>query len=175
VQVKLGVETGNVVFDAPRGIFWITVNKAKPPDALMGVDPAAAKITTSIDVPGCDGAHGLRIHPDGQSALIACEGNNMLARVDLNGAHAVVTQPTGEGPDVLSIDPGLGWVYVAAESGDLAVFDIRKPGLTAFPKQHVGEHAHSVTVDPATHRVFFPLMAGSKGTPALRIMKPQGI
>jgi hypothetical protein len=29
-------------------------------------------------------------------------------------------------------------------------------------------------VDPATHRVFFPLLAGSGGTPVLRIMKPTG-
>jgi hypothetical protein len=45
----------------------------------------------AIDLPGCIGAHGLRVHPDGASALIACEGNAVLARVDLDGAHAVAT------------------------------------------------------------------------------------
>jgi hypothetical protein len=37
---------------------------------------------------------------------------------------------------------------------------------------HPGDASHSVTVDPATHHVFFPLLAGPKGTPVLRIMKP---
>ena len=173
-QVVLGTETGNVVYDAPRGWFWITVVTAGPPDKLVAVDPLTAKVATSIGLPGCKGAHGLRIHPDGRSALIACEGNDTLARVDLDGAHAVVTASTGGGPDVLAIDPGLGWLYVAAESGDLTVFDIGKPGLVLVGRDHPGDNAHSVAVDPATHRVFFPLMAGPKGTPILRIMRPGG-
>jgi hypothetical protein len=38
-----------------------------------------------------------------------------------------------------------------------------------------GDNAHTVAVDPATHRVFFPLAMGADGTPVLRIMQPSGI
>jgi DNA-binding beta-propeller fold protein YncE len=173
-QVPLGVETGNIVFDASRGVFWVSVVTASPPDQLVAVDPVAASVVTRVDLPGCKGAHGLRLHPDGKSAFVACEGNDVVARVELGGTHAVVTAPTGSGPDVLSIDPGLGWLYVAAESGDLKVFDIHQAGLVNIDSEHPGDNAHSVAVDPATHRVFFPLMAGPKGTPVLRIMRPSG-
>ena len=173
-QIPLGRETGNVVFDSSRGWFWITVVTEAPPDQLMAIDPVAAKIITRINLPGCSGAHGLRLHPDHQSAFIACESNGALARVDLSGTHAVVTAPTGGGPDVLCIDPGLGWLYVAAESGDLTVFDINKPGVALVGHDHPGASSHTVAVDPDTHRVFFPLMSGTKGTPVLRIMKPTG-
>jgi DNA-binding beta-propeller fold protein YncE len=171
--VPLGLETGNVVFDAKRGQFWATVVRSVAPDQLVAIDPVAAGVTTRIDVPGCDGAHGLRLHPDGESALIACENNDKLARVDLGGAQDVVIAATGGGPDVLSVDPGLGWLYVAAESGDLTVFDINKPGLVTIDTEHPGDNAHSVAADPATHRVYFPLKAGPKGTPVLRIMRPK--
>ena len=174
-QVALGTETGNVVFDAGRRAFWAAVVTASPPDQLAAIDPVTATVTTRIDLPGCTGAHGVRLHPDGQSAFVACEGNDVLARVDLGGAHAVVTSPTGSGPDVLSVDPGLGWLYMAAESGDLTVFDIRQPGLVAIDREHPGDAAHSVAVDPATHRVFFPLVAGPGGTPVLRIMRPKSL
>jgi len=174
VQVPLGSQTGNVVFDASRGVFWITVVTASPPDQLVAVNPTTAKVTTTIGLPGCSGAHGLRLHPDGQSAFIACESNNVLARVDLGAAHAVTSAPTGIGPDVLSIDPGLGWLYVAAESGDLTVFDLHQPGVALIGHDSPGSNSHSVAVDPATHRVFFPLMTGSRGTPVLRIMRPTG-
>jgi DNA-binding beta-propeller fold protein YncE len=173
-QVPLGNETGNVVYDAARGWFWITAVTPVAPDKLFAVDPTTAKVATSIDLPGCDGAHGLRLHPDGQSALVACEGNDTLARVALGGAHAISTAKTGSGPDVLAIDPGLGWLYVAAESGDLTVFDLKQPGVVLVGHDHPGEHAHSVAVDPRTHRVLFPLQAGPKGTPVLRIMRPTG-
>jgi DNA-binding beta-propeller fold protein YncE len=173
VQVPLGSETGNVLYDATRGNFWITVVSGSS-NTLVAIDPVHATVMTRIDLPGCAGAHGLRIHPDGQSALIACEDNDKLARVDLGGTHAVVIAPTGQGPDVLSVDPALGFLYVAAESGDLAVFDIAHAGLRSIDREHPGDASHSVAVDPATHRVFFPLLAGPHGTPVLRIMRPAG-
>jgi DNA-binding beta-propeller fold protein YncE len=171
-MVPLGVETGNVQFDAGRGVFWASVVRSSPPDQLVAIEPVSGQVMTRIDLPGCEGAHGLRFHPDGKSAFVACENNDVLARVDLEGEHAVVTAPTGGGPDVLSIDPGLGWLYVASESGDLVVFDIGRPGLVTIDQEHPGDNAHSVAVDPATHLVYFPLMSGANGTPVLRIMRP---
>jgi hypothetical protein len=109
-QVPLGRETGNVVYDATRGRFWITVVNGGAPDRLVSIDPVAAKIDARIDLAGCQGAHGLRLHPDGQSAFIACEDNTKIARVELTGAHAVTTAATGADPDVLAIDAGLGWL-----------------------------------------------------------------
>ncbi len=174
-QIPLGTETGNVVYDAPRGVFWITVVEPSPPDRLVAVDPVQATITTQIPLPGCDGAHGLRVHPDGQSALIACENNDKLARADLGGSNAVSIGSTGAGPDVLSIDPVIGWLYVAAESGDLTVFDITRPGVVLVGHDSPGANSHSVAADSATQRVFFPLVQGPSGTPVLRVMKPTGL
>ncbi|HEY3256946.1 MAG TPA: hypothetical protein VGJ91_23480, partial [Polyangiaceae bacterium] len=164
-QVQLGTETGNVVFDASRAVFWITVVDHAPPDRLVAVDPVAAQVTIAIPLPGCSGAHGLRLHPDSNSALVACEDNAKVARVALSGTHAITIAQSGNGPDVLSIDTALGWLYVAAESGDLTVFDLKKPGLALIDREHPGDASHSVLADPATHRVFFPLASGSSGTP----------
>ena len=168
--VPLGTETGNVVYDTTRKQFWITV----VPDRLVAVDPKSATVTTSIPLPGCSGAHGLRLHPDGQSAFIACEDNAKLARVDLGGSGAITLGDTGAGPDVLSIDASRGWLYLAAESGDLTIWDITKPGTTLVGHDHPGDSAHTVAADPATHRVFFPLPQGTGSTPVLRIMRPSG-
>jgi DNA-binding beta-propeller fold protein YncE len=171
-QVPVGVETGNVIYDAQRQWFWITAVQDGSPDRLVAVDPMTAQVKKSIDLPGCQGAHGLRLHPDGQSAFIACESNDVLARAQLEGDPAVATASTGAGPDVMAIDPALGWLYVAAESGDLTVFDIRQPGVVLVGHDHPGGNAHSVAVDLPTHRVFFPLESGPNGTPVMRIMKP---
>lgn len=174
-QVRLGRETGNVVFDAARGVFWVTVVKSSPPDYLVAVDPVGARVTATLALPGCEGAHGLRLHPDGRSALIACEDNAKLLRVDLASAsHPFEMASTGAEPDVMALDPGLGWLYVAAESGELRVFDLGRPGLVAIDSEHPGDGSHSVAVDPKTHHVFFPLVRGPEGTPVLRIMKPAG-
>jgi hypothetical protein len=54
-------------------------------------------------------------------------------------------------------------------------FDIAAPGLTLIDAESPGPESHTVSVDAATHRVFFPLQSGPNGTPVLRIMKPAGI
>ena len=59
------------------------------------------------------------MHPDGKRAFIACEDNDQLLRVNLDGKRAVALGPTGAGPDVMSIDAKLGWLYVAAEKWGL--------------------------------------------------------
>jgi YVTN family beta-propeller protein len=173
VQVPLGKETGNVIYDAGRGVFWAAVVNAAPPNQLVQIDPVMKKVATRIDLPGCGGAHGVRLHPDGKSAFVACEDNNVLVRVDLGASSVVASAPTGADPDVMAVDPGLGWLYVAAESGDLVVFDVGKPGLVTIDREHAGDHAHSVAVDPATHRAFFPLMSGPNGKPVMRVMQPK--
>lgn len=171
-QVRVGTETGNVAFDRGRRRFWVTAVQGSPPDLLVALDPTTGAIEERIPLPGCEGAHGLRLHPDGLSALVACEGNDVLARVELSGPHRVVTAPVGRGPDVLALDPGLARLYVAAESGQLAAFDLGRPGLVSLGLDRVGANAHTVAVDPATHRLFLPLPRGSGGGPVLRIMRP---
>jgi DNA-binding beta-propeller fold protein YncE len=170
-QVPLGTETGNVVFDAQRKLFWITVVGGGPHDQLVSVNPLSATVTQRIELPGCTGAHGLRLHPDSQSAFIACEGNSKLVRVQLE-TQELTLAATGRDPDVLAFD-GAAYLYVAAESGEVSIFDITKPGLSLLGKQQVADHAHSVAVDEATHRVYFPLMRGANETPTLRSMIPR--
>jgi len=175
--LKLGRETGNVVFDARRGWFWITVEQSRPPDELVAVDPLGPARVRTIPLPGCAGAHGVSLHPDGATAFVACEDAAKLARVplDTGRADALVFAVTGRSPDVLALDPGLGWLYVAAESGELGVFDLARTGLVAVGRQTLAPGSHSVAVDPTTHRVYFPLAHGASGAPVLRVMLPTGL
>jgi hypothetical protein len=172
--LKLGRETGNVVFDAARGWFWITVVGPSAPDRLVAVRPGQARVERTLPLPGCMGAHGLRLHPRGTTAFIACEENSRLLQIELDTSRVLASLPTGKDPDVLAIDPGLGWLYVAAESGDLSVFDVRGSSAAPLGQAHPGEHSHTVAVDEASHRLFFPLQSGAQGKPVLRVMKPTG-
>jgi sugar lactone lactonase YvrE len=170
-QVELGSGTGNVRYDAARGWFWIAVEHGDDPDQLVAVDPVSGAVEKEIDLDKCSGAHGLRLHPDGQTAFVACESNATLVRVDLDSGSQDHGSTTS-GPDVLSIDPEVGWLYVAAEAGDLAIYDIEAGGVSLVAKQDIGDNAHTVAADPATHQVYFPLQEGPDGAPVLRIMKP---
>lgn len=170
-QIELGDATGNVVYDETRGWFWITVEHSGGTDQLVGIDPTNGDQKSAIDLPGCSSAHGLRFHPDAKSAFVACEGNNTIARVTIDSG-AVTTGATTSGPDVLAVDPDIGWLYLAAEGGDVSIYDLNAGGVSLVGRSNAGFNAHTVAVDPGTHHVFFPLEVGPNGTPVLRIMKP---
>jgi len=73
---------------------------------------------------------------------------------------------------VLAFDDSLRRLYVAAESGEVAVFAEDTHGLRKFGQAPLAPEAHTVAVVPRTHLVDFPLQSGSNGRPQLLIMNP---
>jgi hypothetical protein len=71
---------------------------------------------------------------------------------------------------VLAYDPGLRRLYVSAESGTVTIFQNQGKSLALLGSVEM-PHAHTVSVDPKTHLVYFPLES-IDGHPVLRIMQP---
>ena len=98
------------------------------------------------------------------------QGNATLQVIDLRTMKVIGQHKVGDTPDVLAWDPEWRRLYVAAEGGLLSAFWL--DGTTLHP---VGEvrlpHAHTVSVDPRTHRVYLPL-EDIEGKPVLRIYQP---
>src|SRR3989442_952497 len=112
--------------------------------------------------------HGVYIDAPHRLAFIAGQESGTLGVLDLRTLQLRQVLPIGSDPDVLAFDSALGRLYVAAESGVVAVFEERdrllgQLGWYRAPK------AHSVAVDPTTHRVYLPL-ADVGGHPVLRAM-----
>jgi DNA-binding beta-propeller fold protein YncE len=168
--VKLGDETGNVTYDpGSHAVF----GAARTPDQLVSLDPQTGDITAQVDLPTCKGAHGIYLEPTARLAFVACERNARLSVVDLTAMKQVLTHSVGKDPDVLAYDPELRRLYVASESGIVAVFELRGSSLVKLGQTKLADRAHSVAVDQATHRVFFPL-EDVRGHPVLRVMRPTG-
>jgi DNA-binding beta-propeller fold protein YncE len=98
----------------------------------------------------------------------------MLLTLDLKTMKVVGSMGIGSSPDVLAFDKSLKRLYVAAESGVVAVAAERGRKLVKLGQGELAPNAHTVAVDPATHLVYFPLERGQAGGPELRIMKATG-
>jgi DNA-binding beta-propeller fold protein YncE len=128
------------------------------------------RVVGRYDLPGADHPHGLFLDTAHRLAFVACEGNARLLVVDLATMRVTGEHHVGDDPDVLAFDPGLQRLYVASESGVVTVFreDGRKLQLLGT---YQAPAAHSVAVDPVTHRVYLPLK-NVAGKPVLRILTP---
>jgi DNA-binding beta-propeller fold protein YncE len=168
--VDLGGAAGNVQYDPGSGRILVDVQTRGD---LVEIDPASARVIRRIALPGCDHPHGLHLDPPRRLAFVACDGNALLLTLDLSTMKVTGRASVGDSPDVLAFDASSRWLYVAAESGDVAVFAERGRTLRKLGQWNLGSTAHTVAVDPRTHYSYFPLESGAGGKPELRIMAPR--
>jgi DNA-binding beta-propeller fold protein YncE len=116
--------------------------------------------------------HGLALDAARRVAFVAGQKNAQVAVFDLTNQRIVATYDVGADPDVLAFDPTWGRLYVGSESGTVSAFTevaaqdgihLMREGDFALP------NAHTVTVDPRTHLIYFPLQ-DLNGAPVLRVM-----
>jgi len=169
-QIELGGEAGNTQYDAGSHCVIVAVQTA---NQLAIIDPATATIVRRITL---DQAvrypHGFYVDAPHRLAFISGQESGTLGVLDLRTLQLRQVLPIGSDPDVLAFDPELKRLYVAAESGVVAVFEERNGALVQLGWYRAPK-AHSVAVDPATHRVYLPL-ANVNGHPVLRVMAPSG-
>jgi DNA-binding beta-propeller fold protein YncE len=168
--VPLGGEAGNVQYDAGSRMMLADVQTR---DVVAVIDPRSNRVVRTISLPGCDQPHGLLVDASRRLAFVACTGNAVLLTVDLRTRTVTGSDEVGDDPDVLAFDSSLRHLYVAAESGVVAVFAERGRRLDKLGQSFLASSSHTVAVDPETHRVYFPLEHGTSGHPQLLVMAPR--
>jgi len=165
-RIELDGEAGNTQYDAGSHCVIVAVQTA---NHLAVIDPATATIVRRITF---DNAvrypHGFYIDAPHRLAFISGQESGTLGVLDLRTLQLRQVLPIGSDPDVLAFDPVLGRLYVAAESEVVAVFEERDGSLAQLGWYRAPK-AHSVAVDPTTHRVYLPL-ADVSGHPVLRVL-----
>ena len=165
--IALGGEAGNTHYDSVSHCILVAVQTR---NQLVAIDPESAMIVARYDLPRSDGPHGFTLDQEGRFAFVASEDNATLQLVDLRTMRVVDQHTTGPSPDVLAWDAEWRRLYVASEGGVLSAFwldgtILRPEGELRIP------HAHTVAIDPRTHRVYLPL-ENVNGRPVLRVLQP---
>lgn len=165
--IPLGGEAGNTHYDSVSHCILVAVQTR---DQIVAIDPVTERIVRRYDLPGSDHPHGFTLDEAGRLAFVTSEESGVLQVVDLRTMRVVGTHRVGDDPDVLAWDPAWRHLYVASESGVVSIFAadgarLRPIGTLRLP------HAHTVAVDPRTHRVYLPL-ENVGGRPVLRILAP---
>jgi hypothetical protein len=165
--IELGGEAGNTHYDSVSHCILVAVQTK---NQMVAIDPVSEKIVQRYDLAGSAHPHGFTIDEDGRLLFMTSEGNATLQVIDLRTMRVLEQHKTGETPDVLAWDPEWRRLYVASEGGVLSAFWL--DGASLKPVGEVrAPHAHTVSVDPRTHRVYLPL-ENMDGRPLVRIYEP---
>ncbi len=166
--IALGGEAGNTHYDSVSHCVLVAVQTR---NQLVAIDPATERVVQRYALPGSDHPHGFTLDEVGRLAFVSSEGNATLQVVDMRTMRILAVYHVGSGPDVLAWDPRWRRLYVASESGVVSTFVADGATLRPLGELHI-PHAHTVAVDPRTHRVYLPL-ENVRGRPMLRVMTPR--
>lgn len=170
-KIKVGGTVGNSHYDsASKAVFTTDGSR----NELLKIDPTSLTIAERIPLPGCRGAHGFLIGHRPHFAYVTGEDNASLVVVDIARRKVIQKFSVGREPDVLAIDLGIGLLYVSSESGVVSVFKVGPRGLSRLCQGKLWPHAHTVSVDQATHRIYFPIQDW-EGFPTLKVMIPHSL
>ena len=166
--IDIGGGAGNTQYDAESGHVLAAVHGSA---ILVEIDPATLQIVGRIALHKVSTCHGLFVASKLRLAFAACRGTApLLVVVDLATRQQTMTLPLPADIDVLAFDSGLQRLYAASESGMVVAFALAADhSISEVGRGFLGPNAHTVAVDPATHRVYFPLTTLS-GRPVLRVM-----
>jgi DNA-binding beta-propeller fold protein YncE len=169
-RIDVGGQVGNVQYDEATKRVYAPVQST---DELVAVDPASYQVVARYKLTGGKHPHGLAIAPGAAVGFVACDEDDRLLAVALDTGRIQSRLSIAHDPDVLALDAASHRLYVAGESGELSILDIEN---AAAPKLiatlAAGDGAHTVAVDPQTHRVFLPLRDVG-GNAVLRILRPR--
>jgi DNA-binding beta-propeller fold protein YncE len=165
--IDIGGGAGNTYYDVESGHVLAAIHGLP---ALADIEPVASRVAR-LALQGVKTCHGLLVAPSLRLAFAACGGDGpALVVFDLRARRQIQTLPLPTNVDVLAFDPGLQRLYAASSTGTATVFAVAADrAVTEMGRGFVGPNAHTVAVDPATHRVYFPL-ENVHGQPVLRIM-----
>lgn len=119
------------------------------------VDIAARQVTARYPLAGCDGPTGIAYAPADRLLISSCEG--LAEVVDADSGKVVRQVRIGDGADGVAFDTRRKLAFVSAgKSGTLSVISVARGDARLVDTVPTQKGARTLTLDPATGRVFLP-------------------
>jgi DNA-binding beta-propeller fold protein YncE len=97
----------------------------------------------------------MAIDSEQRRLFAVCSGNATLVVFDLETHRVITALKIGSGPDSVAFDPALRRIYSAGKTGKLSIIQqYSLDGYLLLDEIHTHYGAHTLTVDPVSHKVF---------------------
>jgi len=124
-------------------------------NSIVAIDLDKRSIVAQWSIAPCEGPSGMAIDSEQRRLFAVCSKNATLVVFALDSHRIVKALKIGGGPDSVGFDPTLHRIYAAGKSGKLTVIQQNGPdAYRVLDEIHTHYGAHTLTVDPVTHRVF---------------------
>jgi DNA-binding beta-propeller fold protein YncE len=150
--VSLGGEPEFAAFDPQTHLIY---QNLKDTNSVAVVDVANRSVVERWPLPGCDMPTSAAIDATERRLFVVCGKTATFVALDLDTHQIVASLPIGTLPDSVAYDPELRRIYTTGLSGNMSVIQQDAPNAyRILDTVHMHFGAHTLAVDPATHRVY---------------------
>jgi len=124
-------------------------------NSIAAIDVGKRSVVGQWPLAPCEGPSGMAVDSERRRLFTVCSGNAELVVFDIDTHRVITSLKIGGGPDSVAFDQTLHRIYSAGKTGKLTV--IQQDGPDAYrvvDEIHTHYGAHTLTVDPVSHRVF---------------------
>jgi YVTN family beta-propeller protein len=152
-------------------------NNIEDTSTIVAIDTATHKVVNTWPIAPGEEASGLAIDLANHRLFAVCS-NSMMVMLDSTTGKVLSTLPIGPGVDAAAYDPATGYVFASSSDATMTVAKVEAGKLVVVQKLATPERMRTMTLDPATHRVYAaaavykPGPAGADGKPGRPTMVP---
>jgi DNA-binding beta-propeller fold protein YncE len=139
-------------FDSGSGLLFQNLEDI---NFVAAIDVGKRSVVGQWPLSPCEGPSGMAIDSEQRRLFAVCKGNAKLVVFDLKKHQVIASLEIGGGPDSVAFDHDLHRIYTTGKTGTMTV--IQQDGPDAYrilDKIHTHYGAHTLTVDPVSHKVF---------------------
>jgi len=158
--IPLGGKPEFAVADSTAGLVF---NNLEDKSELVAIDTAKHTVANRWPIAPGEEASGLAFDEKNHHLFLGC-GNKVMAMVDSTTGKVLATVPIGDGVDANAFDPGTQLAFASCGDGTVTVAKADGHKLTVVQTLTTEKGARTMTIDPATHKIY--LASGKFSAPA---------
>jgi DNA-binding beta-propeller fold protein YncE len=150
--IQLSGKPEFAAMDSESGLLF---QNLKDTNEVAAIDVGKRAVDGRWPLAPCVEPSGMAIDSEKRRLFAVCSGNAKLVVFDLERHRVITWLGIGGGPDSVAFDPGVHRIYTAGRAGEMTVIQQDGPdNYRVLDEIHTHYGAHTLTVDPVSHRVF---------------------
>jgi DNA-binding beta-propeller fold protein YncE len=151
--IALGGKPETAMADATLGRIY---NNIEDTNEVVAIDMKSHDVVARWPIAPNKSASGMAIDLAHKRLFLGCGDSNTMAMMDYTTGKIVASVPIGAGVDACSFDPGTQLAFSSSGgSGTVTIAHVDGPDkLTVVQTLTTEKRARTMTIDPATHKIY---------------------
>jgi YVTN family beta-propeller protein len=148
--IPLGGKPEFCAVDVKAGLVF---NNLEDKSELVAIDTKKHEVVNRWPIAPGEEASGMAFDEKNHRLFLGC-GNKLMVMVDSTSGKVLANVPIGDGVDANAFDPGTQFAFASCGDGTVTIAKEDGDKLTVVQTLKTEKGARTMTIDPATHKIY---------------------